>query len=51
MHSWYAIGQVLKNSPDPHFPDSFWQTAGIELLVKAVSVPETSDSVVSFSVT
>lgn len=48
MHSWYAVGQALKNSPDPHFPDSSWQTTGIELLVKAVSVPETSDSVEFF---
>lgn len=22
MHSWYAVGQALKNSSDPCFPDS-----------------------------
>ncbi|XP_010583698.1 PREDICTED: intraflagellar transport protein 27 homolog isoform X1 [Haliaeetus leucocephalus] len=42
-----ALAQMFHND-GAHFQKNYTLTTGIELLVKAVSVPETSDSVVSW---
>ncbi|KAM6303786.1 intraflagellar transport protein 27 homolog isoform 1-T1 [Podargus strigoides] len=43
-----ALAQMCRND-GAHFQKNYTLTTGIELLVKAVSVPETSDSVCSLS--
>ncbi|XP_074758522.1 intraflagellar transport protein 27 homolog isoform X1 [Athene noctua] len=42
-----ALAQMFRND-GAHFQKNYTLTTGIELLVKAVSVPETSDTVVSW---